>query len=78
MPDEIYFLCFLHNIGATSLDRALAFEEIVKWTAMEPEKVRSNMHKLVEDNYVQLVSIEGAERYLVTAEGIRRVLSIHS
>ena len=43
MPDKIYFPCMLRNIGATNSDRSLTLEEIPRWTAMEPEKVRSDL-----------------------------------
>jgi len=78
MPDDLYFLCMLHNIGATSSDRSLTLEEITRWTAMESDKVRSNIHKLIETNYVQMNSIGGVERYHVTEDGIRKVLSMYS
>jgi len=78
MPDELYFLCMLHNIGATSSDKSLTLEEITRWTAMEPEKVRSNIQKLIETNHIQVYSIGGVERYHITADGIRKVLSMYS
>ena len=78
MPDEIYFLCMLHNIGASSPDKSLTLEEITRWTAMEHEKARSNIQKLIETNYVQVNSSRGVERYHVTADGIRKVLSMYS
>lgn len=78
MPDELYFLCMLHNIGATSSERSLTLEEITNWTAMEPEKVRLNIQKLIETNYLRSSFIDGIERYHITVEGIRKVLSMYS
>jgi hypothetical protein len=77
-PDELYFLCMLHNIGATSSDRSLTLEEISRWTALEPEKARSNLRKLIDGNYVQMNTINGVERYSTTVDGIRKVLSMYS
>ncbi len=78
MPDDLYFLCMLHNIGATSTEKSLTMEEITRWTAMEPERVRSNIQKLIETNYVKANSSSGVERYHVTEDGIRKVLSMYS
>jgi len=78
MPDEIYFLCMLHNIGATSSDNSLTLEEIIRWTTLEPDKVRENLQKLMETDYVQRVNRSGVERYHVTVNGIRKVLSMYS
>ncbi len=78
MPDEIYFLCMLHNIGATTTDKSLTLEEILRWTTLEPEKARLNLRRLVETNYVQVNLSSGIERYNLTIDGIRKVLSMYS
>ena len=78
MPDEIYFLCLLHNIGATSVDRSLTLDEIVSWTVTEHQKVRDNLEKLINTNYVQRNLRGDTERFHVTIDGIRKVLSMYS
>ncbi|MBS7614317.1 hypothetical protein KEJ18_01070 [Candidatus Bathyarchaeota archaeon] len=78
MPDEIYFLCLLHNIGATSSEKSLSIEEISQWTVMEPQKVRENLEKLISTQYIQKIYRDGLERYHVTINGIRKVLSMYS
>lgn len=78
MPDEIYFLCLLHNVGATSSDRSLTLDEISRWTVMEPQRVRENLEKLINTDYIQKTFREGSERYHVTINGIRKVLSMYS
>ena len=78
IPDEIYFLCMLHNIGATDSGRSLTVEEISTWTAMEPEKIMENLQKLIETDYVHLDIDSGVEKYLTTINGIRKVLSMYS
>jgi hypothetical protein len=78
MPDEIYFLCLLHNVGATSVDRSLTLDEISRWTVTEPEKVRDNLEKLINTSYVKRDLRGGTERYHVTVNGIRKVLSMYS
>ena len=78
MPDEIRFLCLLHNVGATSSDRSLTVEEIIRWTVMEPEDVLQNLEKLINGDYVHASLVEDAKRYHVTVDGIRKVLSMYS
>jgi predicted transcriptional regulator len=78
MPDEVYFLCLLHNIGATSSDRSLTLDEIARWTVMEPQRVRENIEKLIGTEYIQKTFRNGSERYHVTTNGIRKVLSMYS
>ena len=78
IPDELYFLCMLHNIGATVPEKSLTLEEISRWTAMEPRKVEENLRKLIEGSYVQSNAVSGVERYFITINGIRKVLSMYS
>lgn len=78
IPDEIYFLCMLHNIGATNSGKSLTFEDISRWTAMEPEKIRENLQKLIEADYVHVNLTSGIEKYHTTIDGIRKVLSMYS
>ena len=78
IPDEIFFLCMLHNIGATAPEKSLSVEEISTWTALEPPKVRENLRKLIEANYVSVINAGGMEKYHVTTDGIRKVLSMYS
>ncbi len=78
MPDEIYFLCLLHNIGATSSEKSLSIDEITQWTVMEPQRVRENLEKLINTEYIQKTFKEGSEKYHVTINGIRKVLSMYS
>lgn len=78
MPEEIYFLCLLHNVGAISSERSLTLDEIARWTVMEPQRVRTQLDKLVNTYYVQKTFREGSERFHVTINGIRKVLSMYS
>jgi predicted transcriptional regulator len=78
MPDEIYFLCLLHNVGATTPERSLTLDEITRWTVMDPQRVRENLDKLINTDYIQKTFREGSERYHVTINGIRKVLSMYS
>ncbi len=78
MPEEIYFLCLLHNVGATSSERSLTLEEIARWTVMDAQSVKAQLEKLVNTEYVQRSFREGSERFHVTINGIRKVLSMYS
>ncbi|MHA1859666.1 MAG: hypothetical protein ACTSVF_01020 [Candidatus Asgardarchaeia archaeon] len=78
IPDEVLFLCLLHNIGATTPEKSLSLEEISKWILMNSEEIEQNLKKLIESEYIQPVSISGSERYYVTINGIRKVLSMYS
>ncbi|MEM2969576.1 MAG: hypothetical protein QXI71_03675 [Candidatus Bathyarchaeia archaeon] len=78
MPDEIYFLCLLHNIGAISSEKSLSLDEISQRTVMDPQKVKENLEKLISTQYIQKTYRDGSERYHVTINGIRKVLSMYS
>ncbi len=78
IPDEIYFLCMLHNIGATMPEKSLSVDEISIWTAMDPSEVEVNLQKLVKSKYISVNTAEGTKRYYVTTDGIRKVLSMYS
>ena len=78
MPEEIYFLCLLHNVGATSSERSLTLDEIARWTVMDAQNVKAQLEKLVNTDYVQRSFREGSERFHVTINGIRKVLSMYS
>jgi len=78
LPDDVSFLSLLHNIGATSPNRSLTVEEISLWSAMDQEKVIEKLSKLAERKYVESHIADGIEKYYVTVDGIRKVLSIYS
>lgn len=79
IPDEIYLLCMLHNIGATGPEKALTIEEIANWTALEQLRIKQNLKILLDRNYVALIIDHiGARKYFITADGIRKVMSIYS
>lgn len=78
VPEEFRLLCMLHNIGATRLEKSLSIQEICEWTAMETSSVELHLQKLVELGYVQPTESEGAGRYHLTPNGIRKVLTLYS
>ena len=78
LPEDVSFLSLLHNIGATSPNRSLTVEEISRWAAMDYEKVMEKLSKLADEKYVKVHISDGIEKYYVTVNGIRKVLSIYS
>ena len=78
LPDDISFLSLLHNIGAISPHKSLTVEEISRWAAMDYEKVMEKLSRLADEKYVKVHISNGVEKYYVTMDGIRKVLSIYS
>ncbi len=78
MSEELRLLVMLHNIGATASDRSLTLQQISEWVRMEAPALQSCLHKLAEMGYVNGFQAEGTEKYHLTIDGIRKVLSIYS
>jgi len=78
IPEELRLLCMLHNIGATIPEKSLSLQEICEWTAMEISAVQSHLQNLMGLGYVGSTKTEGIDKYHVTLNGIRKVLSIYS
>ncbi len=68
----------LHNIGATESSKALTIEQIAEWTRMETPELQTHLNKLIELGYAQSFRSEETERYYLTIDGIRKVLSLYS
>ena len=77
-PNQLRLLVMLHNIGATEASKALAIQEIVEWTRMEAPKLQVHLDKLIELGYAQLSRLEETDKYYLTVDGIRKVLSLYS
>ena len=77
-PNQFRLLVMLHNIGATESSKALAIEEIVEWTRMEASELQVHLNKLIELGYVELYRSEETDKYYLTVDGIRKVLSLYS
>lgn len=78
MPEEFRLLCMLHNIGATTSEKSLPIKKISEWTRMEISAVQLQLQKLVELDFVQRIEVEGVNKYHITLNGIRKVLSTYS
>lgn len=78
LPEEFKFLCMLHNVGATSVERSLTVDEITKWTDQEVPIVQEYLQKLAELGYVEFIKRNKVDRYHVSVIGIRKVLTLYS
>ena len=77
-PNQLRLLIMLHNIGATESSKALTIRQISEWTRMEDSELLIHLRKLIELWYVQSFRSEEAEKYHLTTDGIRKVLSLYS
>jgi DNA-binding IclR family transcriptional regulator len=68
----------LHNIGATEASKALTIQQISEWTRMEHPELQGYLKKLIELGYAQSFRSEETEKYHLTVDGIRKVLSLYS
>ena len=78
VPEDLRLLCMLHNIGAIVPERSLTVQEISEWTTVEASTVQSYLQKFVEEGYVNHVRMGEVDKYHLTLNGIRKVLSIYS
>jgi len=78
VPEDLRLLCMLHNIGAVAPERSLTIKEISEWTTVEASAVQSYLQKFVEEGYVNHIRAGETDRYHLTLNGIRKVLSIYS
>lgn len=78
LPEELRLLRMLHNVGATASEKSLSVQEICEWTEMESSTVQLHLQKLVEMGYVQFMKADETDKYHVTLDGMRKVLSMYS
>lgn len=78
LPEEFRFLAMLHNIGAIIPEKALTTDEIAKWTTMDCGAVQGHLGKLIELGYVKIVKTDSVDKYYVSVDGIRKVLTLYS
>ena len=78
LPDEMRLLVMLHNIGATESEKSLTVQQISEWTKMDTPTLQVHLQKLIELGYVQFFQAEGTDKYHLTLDGIRKVLSTYS
>jgi DNA-binding MarR family transcriptional regulator len=78
LPEEFRFLAMLHNIGAITPDKALTLDEIAKWTTIDVSTVQSHLGKLIELGYIKTMKIGGNDKYHLSVDGIRKVLTFYS
>ena len=77
-PNQLRLLIMLNNIGATESSKALTIKQISEWTRMEAPELEVHITKLIELGYAQHFWSEEIDKYHLTIDGIRKVLSIYS
>lgn len=77
-PNQLRLLIMLHNIGATESSKALAIRQISEWTRMEAPELQTHLEKLIELGYVRSFRSEEKDKYYLSVDGIRKVLSLYS
>ena len=77
-PNQLRLLIMLHNIGATESAKALTIQQISEWTRMEAPELQGHLQKLIELGYAQSFCSEKTDKYHLTINGIRKVLSLYS
>ena len=77
-PNQLRLLIMLNNIGATESSKALTIKQISEWTRMESPELEVHLTKLIELGYTQQFRSEEIDKYHLTIDGIRKVLSIYS
>jgi DNA-binding MarR family transcriptional regulator len=77
-PNQLRLLVMLHNIGATESSKALKIEEIAEWTRMEDSELQVHLNKLIELGYIKSYRSEETDKFYLTVDGIRKVLSLYS
>jgi DNA-binding IclR family transcriptional regulator len=78
IPEDLRLLCMLHNIGASVPEKSLTVQEISEWTTVETAVAQSYLQKFVEQGYVNHIRVGEIDKYHLTLNGIRKVLSIYS
>jgi len=77
-PNQLRLLIMLHNIGATEEKKALTIKQVSEWTRMEAPELQGHIQKLIELGYAQHFRSEDTDKYYITTNGIRKVLSLYS
>jgi DNA-binding IclR family transcriptional regulator len=77
-PNQLRLLIMLHNIGATEAQKALTLTQISEWTRMETPELQGHLQKLIELGYAQQYCKDDTDKYHLTIDGIRKVLSLYS
>jgi len=78
LPDEMRLLVMLHNIGATESGKSLTAQQISEWTKMDNPTLQFHLQKLIKLGYIESLHAEGIDKYNLTLDGIRKVLSMYS
>ncbi len=78
LPEDFSLLCMLSNLGVTSRETALSSREIAERIRLEADYVDRLVTKLLDKGLVASIRMENIEKFYVTIDGVRRVLTLYS
>ena len=78
LPEDFSLLCMLSNLGVTSKDTALSSKEIACRIHLQTDSVDRLIAKLLDKGLVASIEVENIEKFYVTIDGVRRVLTLYS
>lgn len=78
LPEDFSLLCMLSNLGVTSRETALSSEEIAERIHLQTDSIAKLITKLIDKGLVAAIEVENIEKFYVTLDGVRRVLTLYS
>ena len=78
LPEDFSLLCMLSNLGVTSRETALSSREIAERIRLEADYVDRLVTQLLDKGLVASIRMENIEKFYVTIDGVRRVLTLYS
>lgn len=77
-PNQLRLLIMLHNIGATESSKALTIQQISEWTRMDISELQEHLQELIRLGYAHSFRSGDVDRFHLSIDGIRKVLSLYS
>ena len=78
LPEGFSLRCMLSNLGVTSRETALSSEEIAERIHLQTDSIARLITKLIDKGLVASIEVENIEKFYVTLDGVRRVLTLYS
>lgn len=76
--EDVRLLCWMNNLGITSVEKAATPEEIGVKVEMDPVAVRGLVQKLRESGYMDEFRMGDESRFYVTPRGILKVMATYT
>jgi len=78
LDEDVRLLCWMNNLGITSVERAATPEEIGVKVGMEAAGVKALAQKLRVDGYLDEFRVGEQSRFYVTPRGILKVMATYT